>query len=340
MKAVFITGPGNPGVVKVRETPEPSLGNGQAIVRVMAAGLNYAEVVIRTGFYPDAPAFPFIPGYEFAGVVQATQNTNQIKTGDRVVGVTMFGAQAQYVAVDESQLLRIPENLEFGLAAALPVNYLTAYFALHKLGHVCSGDKVLIHSCAGGVGTAATQLALSEGAEIYGTTSSNEKMDYLKKLGVQHPINYKESDFADIINQSTGKTGVNLVLDSRGGSVFRRSLKLLAPGGRIICYGVTDMMSGGRKKLWRIIWKYLTSPKVKVLDLVQNNRCVFGLALNRFIDDTSSIMPALEKIVEMCCRGTIKPSIGGSYDYTRASEGHAWLESGRSIGKLILNFNN
>lgn len=327
-------------MVKVKETPNPSLKDGQAIVRVKAAGLNYAEVVIRTGFYPDAPAFPFIPGYEFAGVVENTQKTNQIKTGDRVVGVTMFGAQAQYVAVDEGQMLKIPDSLEFEQAAALPVNYLTAYFALHNLGHIRKGERVLIHSCAGGVGTAAAQLALAEGAEIYGTTSSAEKIDYLKKMGVQHPINYQQSDFADIINQKTSGRGVNLVLDSVGGSVFRRSLKLLAPGGRIICYGVTDMMSGGRKKIWRILLKYLTSPKVKVLDLVQHNRCVFGLALNRFIDDKDSIMPTLGKIIELCAKGVIRPYIGKSYSYDKVSEGHAWLESGRGFGKIILNFNN
>jgi len=327
-------------VVKVKETPNPLLKDGQAMVKVRAAGLNFAEVVIRSGFYPDAPAFPFIPGYEFSGVVENTQKTNQIKSGDRVVGMTMFGAQAQYVAVDEGQLLRIPDSLEFEQAAALPVNYLTAYFALHNLGHIRKGERVLIHSCAGGVGTAAAQLALAEEAEIYGTTSSAEKIDYLKKIGVQHPINYRQSDFADIINQTTSGKGVNLVLDSVGGSVFRRSLKLLAPGGRIICYGVTDMISGGRKKIWRILLKYLTSPKVKVLDLIQNNRCVFGLALNRFIDDKESIMPALEKIIELCAKGVIRPCIGKSYSYDKVSEGHAWLESGRGFGKIILNFNN
>jgi NADPH:quinone reductase-like Zn-dependent oxidoreductase len=340
MKAVFITKPGGPETVQIKETADPNLANGQALVKVMAAGLNYAEVVIRTGFYPDAPAFPFIPGYEFSGIVEKTQKTAKIKVGDRVVGVTMFGAQAQLVAVSEDQLLRIPQNMEYDQAAALPVNYLTAYFAIHKLGNIRPGEKVLIHSCAGGVGTAAAQLALAEKAEVFGTTSSVEKIEYLKSLGVQHPINYKQTDFSKIIRETTGGKGINLVLDSVGGPAFKRSLNLLAPGGRIVCYGVTDMMASGRKKLWRIIWKYLTSPKVRVLDLVQNNRCIFGLALNRFIDDTSSIMPTLEKIIDLCSRGIIKPFISRSFKMEKAAEGHAWLESGQSIGKLVLEFNN
>jgi NADPH:quinone reductase-like Zn-dependent oxidoreductase len=340
MKAVFITKPGGPGVVVVKETPNPVLKDGQALVRVKAAGLNYADVVIRTGFYPDAPAFPFIPGYEFSGTVEEVRKTNRIRVGDRVVGVTMFGAQAEYIAVDEGQLLLIPDKLAYEQAAALPVNYLTAYFALYKLGHIRSGEKVLIHSAAGGVGSAATQLALAEGAEVYGTVSSSEKMDYLKKMGVRYPINYRESDFAEVVNRATSGKGVNLVLDSVGGSIFRRSLKLLVPGGRIICYGVTDMMSGGRRKIWRVFIKYLVSPKVKVLDLIQNNRCICGLALNRLINDKESIMPTLARIVEMCADGIIRPFIGRCYSYAEASEGHAWLESGRSYGKIILNFNN
>jgi NADPH:quinone reductase-like Zn-dependent oxidoreductase len=252
----------------------------------------------------------------------------------------MFGGQAQLVAVNEEQLLPFAETMSFETAAAIPVNYLTAYIALIKFGHLQQGEKVLIHSCAGGVGTAAVQLALAHKAEVYGLTSSDEKIEYIRRQGVHHAINYKKEDFTEVINNLTSGKGVDIVLDSVGGPIFKRSLKLLSGGGRIICYGVTDMMASGRKRLWRIAWKYFTSPRVKILDLMQNNLGIYGLALNRFISDMSTIRPILEKILSLYSQGLIKPAISRIYGLDEISAAHAHLESGKSIGKLILNLNN
>jgi synaptic vesicle membrane protein VAT-1 len=339
MQAVFITKAGGPKVVQIREVSQPAPGDGQALVKVEAAGFNYAEVVARSGFYPDAPKFPFIPGYEFAGIVSETENAANIKPGDRVMGVCMFGAQAQYVTVSEDQLLVIPDKMSFEEASAIPVNYITAYFALFKMANLKDNEKVLIHACAGGVGVAATQLALIKKAELFGTTSSDEKAAFAKKQGIAHAINYKRNDFATEITRLTNGEGVNIVLDSVGGQTFRKSLNLLTPGGRIICYGVADMLSGGRKNLLGILWKFLTTPKVKVLDLIQNNRCIFGLSLNRFIDESQFIIPVLAELINLYTQGIIKPIISKVFKLNECAEAHALLESGKSTGKLILNMN-
>ena len=325
-------------MVQINEAPEPELAVGQVLVKIKAAGINYADVVARSGFYPDAPKFPFIPGYEFAGIVEKINGAAKIKIGDRVMGVTMFGAQAEFVAVNEDQLLAIPDKMSFEDAAAIPVNYLTAYFALFKLGNLREGEKVLIHSCAGGVGTAATQLASLKKAEIFGTTSSDAKVAHAVANGVRRPINYNKSDFSAEILRFTDGRGVNIVLDPVGGKTFKKSLRLLAPGGRIICYGVADLLAGGRKNILKIGWKYLSLPRVKVLDLIQSNRCIFGLSLNRFIDQSAYIIPVLSELIKFYVDGLIKPILSRIFNYNECAEAHAFLESGKSCGKLILKF--
>jgi len=340
MKAVFLTKSGGPDTVEVRETAMPISDGRKTLVRVVAAGLNYADVVIRSGLYPDAPRFPFIAGYEFSGIVETPNRSSRFATGDRVMGVTCFGAQAEYVLLDDDQLFPMPHGMSFEEAAALPVNYLTAYFALFRLGNLRSGERVLIHSCAGGVGTAAVQLAQTEKAEIFGTTSSPHKIAYLESLGVQHPINYKDRDFAKEIRSVVGDKGIDMVLDPIGGKVFRKSFELLARGGRIICYGVTDLISGGRRNLPKVFWKYLNLPRLKVLDLIQNNRGVFGLALNRLVGEIELIAGPLRELINLYAQGIIKPKISAVFRAEKANEAHRLMESGKSTGKLILRFEN
>jgi len=338
MLAVYITGPGKPDVVQIRQAPDPKPRPGQALVRVEAAGLNYAEIVIRKGMYPDVPKFPFIPGYEFSGVVERNNGCTKIGEGDRVIGVTMFGAQAEYIAIDEAQLIRMPANMSYKQAAAIPVNYLTAYYALFRLGNLRQGEKVLIHSCAGGVGTAAVQLALTRKAELFGTTSREEKMEYLKKIGVHHPINYRQDNFRTIIADKTESKGVNLTLDPVGGATFRKSYKALASGGRIISYGVADLMAGSRFNLPRLLWKFVTFPAVRTLNLIQSNKGVFGLSLNRLLDNPDNIQSAMAELLELFEKGSINPEISKVYNFKEAAQAHKHLESGESIGKLILKF--
>jgi len=337
MLAVYITRPGGPDVVQIRQSAPPELADGQVLVKVKAAGVNYAEIVIRRGLYPDAPKFPFVPGYEFAGNVEATRNTGVIKQGDRVLGIKMFGCQAEYVAVDENQLFGIPANMDFHQAAAIPVNYLTAYFAVFRLGNLQDKQKVLIHSCAGGVGTAATQLALTKKAEVFGTTSSSEKAEYLKKIGVSHPIVYTRDNFSEMIRRISPR-GVDLILDSVGGPTFRKSFKLLAGGGRIVCYGVADITAGGRRNIPRLLWKFLTSPRLSVLNLIQSNRGVFGLALNRLLNDADEVKSVMTELFRFYGEGAIKPEIGRVYDFKHAAKAHQYLQSGRSKGKIVLSF--
>jgi NADPH:quinone reductase-like Zn-dependent oxidoreductase len=293
---------------------------------------------VRKGFYPDAPKFPFVPGYEFAGTVEKPDNDGMFKTGDRVLGAKMFGAQAEYISAEPELLFRIPDEMTFDDASALPVNYLTAYYALYRLANVRKGEKVLIHSCAGGVGTAAVQLAKLKGAVIFGTTSRDDKVSYLDKIGVDFPINYKKHGFADMVKSKIGDSGIDIVLDPVGGDTFRESYKLLGAGGRVICYGVADLTAGSRFNFPRLIWKFLRVPSVRRLNLIQNNRGVFGLAINRLLSDADEVREVITELLQLVKGGGIKPEISKVYDFKNCAEAHRHLESGKSTGKIILNF--
>ncbi len=338
MLAVFITGPGKPENVRVREIPKPEPQPGKALVKVHACGLNYAEIVARKGFYPDSPKFPFIPGYEFSGIIEHIDDSSSFDTGDRVVGIANFGAQAQYILAEPDQLYKIPDGIDFNSAAALPVNYLTAYYALYRFAGIRTGERVLIHSCAGGVGTAAVQLAKLNQAEVFGTTSSNDKVDYLKKIGVDYPINYKKEDFSKVVSCLVGKKSIDIVLDPVGGLTFRKSYKLLSEGGRIICYGVADLAAGSRLNLPRLIWKFLSIPSVRTLNLIQNNKGIFGLALNRLLSNADEVGMVMEELLCLAKEESIKPEITKVYDFRECAEAHRYLESGKTTGKLVLNF--
>ena len=338
MLAVYITKPGGPQTVRIRETSKPERHQGEALVRVKAAGLNYAEIVVRRGLYPDAPKCPFIPGYELSGIIEEVGSDSDLRAGDRVMGANLFGCQAEYATLPVNQLFRIPDNLSFQQAAAIPVNYLTAYYAVFQFGNLEQGDKVLIHSCAGGVGTAAVQLAQTKKAEVFGTTSRPEKVEYLRQIGVQHPINYKAEDFVETVQKVAGKKGIDLVLDPVGGPVFRKSFRLLRPGGRIVCYGVADLTAGGKRNFPRLLWKFLTLPRPSTLELMQHNRGIFGLALNRLLDNPERLKSIIEKLLGFFEAGSIKPNIYRTYDFRQVSEAHAELESGKTMGKIILKF--
>lgn len=324
--------------MKIGQAPLPEMADGQCLVKVRCAGINHADMVARTGFYPDAPKFPFIPGYEFAGTVEKIGNAKDLAKGDRVLGLRLFGGQAEYVCVDEGQLFKMPVQMSFEEAAALPVNFLTAYVALFRLGNIRENERILIHSCAGGVGTAAVQLALLKKAEIFGTTSSSKKAEFLKQIGVQHPIDYRKVDFRDEVKRLTGGDGVDLALDPIGGPTFKKSFGLLKPGGRIICYGVTDFFAGNRFNFIRLLWKYLTMPKVKTLNLMQNNRGMHGLAINRLFKNTAEVRTLMMRILDFYVAGNIRPVISKVFDFRQVREAHELMESGNSTGKLLLRF--
>src|SRR5919109_4139337 len=249
MRAVVITRRGPPEVLEVRELPDPPVGAGEVRIAVKAAGINFADTLARIGLYPDAPSLPCVVGYEVAGVVESVgEGVNSHEVGDRVVGGTRFNGQAELVTVPATQVWPLPEDLSFEQGAAFPVNYATGYAALVVMGGLKQGERVLIHAAGGGVGISATQIARGVGAEIFGTASAS-KHDAIREQGVEHPIDYRNQDFAAEVMRITDGEGVDVIMDALGPTSFRKDYRILRPGGRLIMYGASEIQTGEKRDL-------------------------------------------------------------------------------------------
>jgi NADPH:quinone reductase-like Zn-dependent oxidoreductase len=252
VRAVVITRHGPPEVLRVEERPDAEApGPGEVRIAVKAAGINFADTMARTGVYPDAPPVPSVVGYEVAGEVESVgEGTDGLALGDRVIAGTKFGGYAELVTVPAGQALPLPGHLSFEQGAAVPVNYGTAWAALVIMGGLREGDRVLIHAAGGGVGIAATQIAKSIGAEIFGTASPS-KHEAISQQGVEHAIDYRSQDFAAEVMRITEGEGVDVIIDAIGPSSFRKDYRILRPGGRLIMYGASEIQTGEKRRSGR-----------------------------------------------------------------------------------------
>ncbi len=336
MRQVVITKFGGPEVLQVRHAPDPTPGAGQVRIAVAAAGLNFADVSARVGLYPDAPKPPMTVGYEVSGTIDAVgDGTTGFAVGDRVVALTRFGGQSSSVVVPAIQVVALPEGADLETAAAIPVVYLTAYLMLVRLGSVQPGDKVLIHAAAGGVGLAALQLCQMLGAETYGTASAS-KHERLRELGLDHPIDYRNTDFADEVRRLTDGRGVDVILDAVGGATSRKNAKLLAPLGRLFHFGASAASQDQKRNLWRAGKAIASFPLYHPIALMNSNRGVFGINLGQLWDHTELLQASLGELMRLWSEGVIDPIVDSTYPFDRAGDAHDQLQLARNFGKVLL----
>jgi NADPH:quinone reductase-like Zn-dependent oxidoreductase len=341
MKAVVITRPGPPEVLRVEERPDPPVGPGQVRIAVKAAGINFADTMARAGTYPDAPPVPCVVGYEVAGEVESVGDAvDSAKVGDRVVAGTRFGGYAELVTVPAAQAIPLPERLSFEEGAAFPVNYGTAYAALVIMGGLKEGERVLIHAAGGGVGIAATQLARSRGAEIFGTASPS-KHDAIREQGVDHAIDYRSLDFADEVMRITGGEGVDVIIDAIGPSSFRKDYRILRQGGRLIMYGVSEIQTGVGRDLKAVAKAVASMPLVtmpwwKSVGALNENKGVFGLNMLSWWDREGSLDRVTEPLVAALAKGELQPVVAETFPFERAADAHRFIAERRNVGKVVL----
>ena len=263
MRSIWITSSAGPTGLEVRESPDPVPGPGQVRVRVRAAGLCFAEVMAAQGLYPDRPKPPCVMGYEVAGVIDAVgDGVADDLVDSRVIALTRYGGHSDVVCVPAGQALPIPDGKDFEEAAALPVNYLTAYHMLFRVACVRPGERVLVHMAAGGVGTAVLQLCRTiDGVVTFGTASA-AKHEALRAEGCTHPIDYRTADYAAEVRRLTNGEGVDVVLDSLGGADWRKGLKLLRPVGRLVAYGFANLASGQRRRPVHVLSQVASMPRL------------------------------------------------------------------------------
>ncbi len=333
-RSVFIVRTGPPESLEVREIEVPSPQDGELLVRVHAVGVNFADVVARRGLYPDAPKRPFVPGYEVAGLVEDLgAGVEGWKPGQRVVSLTHFGAYSEHVCVSAQEALPIPEHMPFVDAAAMPLNFVTAYHSLFHTGLVARNTRVLIHAAAGGVGLAAVQLARHAGAEVFGTAGSDAKVEFLQDFGVDHAINYRQEDFAKRIREITHREGLDVILDSVGGAQLRKDLALLRPNGRLVSLGIATFI--GKSKP-RILLELLRFPRPSLLKLLQNSQGIYGVNLNKLLVYPDMLRDVLREIFRLYDDDVVKPVIARTFPLEQASAAHRMMEDRANIGKIVL----
>ena len=336
MRQVWIPKTGEPEVLEVREAPDPEPQAGEVRVRVRASGINFADVLARMGLYPDAPKLPAVVGYEAAGIVDGVgDGVEGFADGDRVLAFTRFGGYSDVVCAPAEFVAPIPEELDFGGAASIPVNWLTAWLMLVRLGNVRVGDKVLVHACAGGVGTAAIQICRSRGAEVIGTASAG-KHQRLQEMGVAHCIDYRNQDFESEIRRLTDDRGVDIALDAVGGESFKKSYRSLASLGRLFVFGVSSFAPGTRRSMVAALSGLWKMPSFKPLNLMDRNRGVLGVNLGHLWDRGPELRSMLDEILELFADGTFKPVVDRSFSFDEAGKAHRYIQERKNFGKVIL----
>lgn len=341
MRAVVITRAGGPEVLAVEERPDPQVGPGQVRIAVRAAGINFADLMARAGMYPDAPKLPAVVGYEVAGDVDAVgAGVEGIAAGDRVMAGTRFNGYAELVTVGAGDVLPLPDALSYEQGAAFPVNYATAYAGVVLMGGLRAGDRLLIHAAAGGVGIAATQLAKARGAEIFGTASA-AKHDAIRAEGVEHAIDYRSEDFEAAVMRITGGEGIDIAFDAIGPSSFRKDYRLLRPGGRLVCFGLSEVQSGEGRNLpgaVRGIAGMLTAtlPWWKSMAIMNENKGVFGLNMLAWWDREGSLARVIEPLRPDLESGALVPVVAESFPFERAADAHRFIHERRNVGKVVL----
>lgn len=339
MRAVRLPRHGPPEVFEEVELPAPEPGPAEVVVRTRASGVNFADLMQRLGLYGNAPKPPYVPGFEVAGdVVSAGPEVGTVSVGDRVVLMTPTGGYSEELSVPADQVLVIPAPLDYLQAAAMPVNYLTAWMCLFTMGNLRADETVLIHGGAGGVGTGAVQLAKRHGAVVIATAGSEAKLDWLRAAGVDLAVNYHDPDWDARIRERFGKRPVDLVLDPVGGEPMHRSYSLLAPLGRLVAYGLSQAVAGGRRNLWHA-WRALRrTPRFNPIDMTQRNTGVFGFHLGLLRDKQARVMEAWAEILRLAEAGEIAPVIAQTFPLSAAgvADAHRYMHERKNIGKVLL----
>jgi NADPH:quinone reductase-like Zn-dependent oxidoreductase len=327
-------------VLEVREAPDPEPGPGEIRIRVAASGLNFADISARMGLYPDMPPIPCVVGYEVSGVVDALGEgagdlENHLEIGAQVVGLTRFGGHSDVVCIPRAQAVRVPEGISMTTAAAVPVNYLTAWLMLIELGNVHADHTVLVHAAAGGVGQAALQICKYRGASVIGTASAG-KHERLREVGVDHCIDYRNLDFETEVMRITEGRGVDIALDAVGGESFSKSYRCLRHCGRLFMFGASSFAPSDKRRLMPILKGLINTPKFKPFDLLDNNRGVFGINLGHLWHEIDRLGTLFEQVMAKVGDHTLTPVIDREFSFDQAAEAHAYIQGRNNFGKVLL----
>jgi NADPH:quinone reductase-like Zn-dependent oxidoreductase len=343
MRAMVVRRYGPPEVFESQEVPDPQPKPGEVLIRVKAVGINFADLLQRMGIYPGTPKPPFVPGIEIAGVVEKVveggkrevEQSEPLAPGDAVAAFPKFNGYAGWVSVPASLAYRLPAGMPFEEGAAMPVNYLTAYHSMFTMGNLQPGNRILVHGAAGGVGIAAIQLAKTHGLMTFGIAGPT-KQEYLRKIGVDHPIDYTKGDFVQAVRKFA-PDGIEMAMDPIGGKSFAQSQACLGPTGRLVVYGFSAAAGPDGKRSWmRGLKAFLETPKFHPLKMMSENLAVIGVNLGRLQARGALLRRELDELFRMYVAGKIKPVIAKSFPLADAAAAHRFIQERKNIGKVVL----
>ncbi|XP_006798348.1 synaptic vesicle membrane protein VAT-1 homolog [Neolamprologus brichardi] len=336
-RALVLTGYGGYDKVKLQvKKGKPTLKAGEVLVRVKACGLNFADLMARQGLYDRLPSPPVTPGMECSGVVEAVgEEVTDRKVGDKVMVLNRFGLWQEVAVAPANHTFLIPEGMSFEEAAALPVNYITAYMMLFDFGNLRPNQSVLVHAAAGGVGIAATQLCKTvKDVTVFGTASAS-KHETITQGGVTHAIDYRTKDYVEEVRKISPK-GMDIILDPLGGSDTHKAYNLLKPMGKLITYGAANMLAGQKKNLLAVAKNWYHQFSIHTLSLIQGNKSVCGFHLGYLDGETELITEAMNTILDFYKDGKIKPRIDSTWHLEQVGDAMRKMQERNNIGKVIL----
>jgi len=323
MKAIKVEEFGEPGVLQHVDVGRPEPGEGEALIEVRSAGINYADTMRRRNQYVEAQDLPFIPGSEVAGIVaEVGEGVDDVSAGDRVVTLLGTGGYAQYAVAPTQNLIPLPEELDFDNAAAIPLQGLTAYHCIKTSGALKEGESILVHAAAGGVGTLSVQVAKLLGAgTVIATASSEEKLDLARSLGADVLIDYTEEDWPEKVREATQGKGADIILEMVGADFPEKNLKCLNVFGRMVVFGAASGERG----------------TIVPAALMKRCHAVVGFYLPQIMTRPDLFVPSLREVLAWISSGNLKLTIGATYPLDDAAEAHSDLEGRKTTGKLLLN---
>lgn len=341
MKKITIEKPGSYDQLKLKELPDPKPAFGEVLIETKAIGVNFADCCVRMGVYSSAKEFigwPITPGFEVSGIILAVgEGVKHFKPGQKVIALTFFGGYSSHVAVREELVFPLPSCLSFEEGAAIPAVFLTAYYALLELAHPRKDDLMLVHSAAGGVGSTLVQLGKMLGCTVVGVVGGTHKVEAVKALGADFVIDKSKTDLWKEALKLAPK-GYDVILDANGIETLKMSYHHLSAGGKLVVYGFHTMFSKGRgtPNWFKMIWDYFRTPRFNPLKMTNENHSVLAFNLSYLFDKKAFLKEAMIAILQALEAQKLKPPRITTYTLEHAADAHLDLETGKTIGKLVL----
>lgn len=340
MKRIRIDRPGGHDRLCIEQVEDSQPAPGQVRIAVEACGVNYADGIVRMGLYASARelhGYPITPGFEVAGRIDAIgAGVDRARLGEAVIGLTLFNGYSSLVCVEATQAFPIPPGLSMAQAASLPTVFLTAWFMVHQQLYPRANERWLVHSAAGGVGSALVQLGRLAGCEVTGVVGAAHKLEYCRRLGAQHVID-KSSTSLWPAASAIAPAGFDAIFDANGVATLRDSFNHLAPTGRLVIYGFHSMLPrDGRLNWLRLAWDWLRTPRFNPLQMTQHNRSVLAANLSFLQSHAPRLREGMRWLLAHFESGALQPLPVESFPFEQVADAHRRIESGQSVGKLVL----